>query len=152
MPTKQTTKTNEKEAPRRSGSAAVVKVGNLTRDPELRFGEKGTAFTSFGLAVNKPKVPGDWRGEKETTFYDVVCFGTLAEHTAECLTKGARVIVTGRPEVETYTAKDGTQKERKRILADALGPELRWDTVIVQRVTRTKPDASEGAKDQEEDF
>ena len=94
MPTKSAA-TTRSDPPARN-TESVTKVGNLTKDPELRFGaEKGTPFTSFGLAVNTPKVPGEWSGDQRTDFYDVVCFGTLAEHAAESLSKGARMLVTG---------------------------------------------------------
>jgi single-strand DNA-binding protein len=130
---------------------SVTKVGNLTKDPELRFGsEKGTPFTSFGLAVNTPKVPGQWSGDQRTEFYDVVCFGTLAEHAAESLSKGARVVVTGRAEVDRYQSEDGIQRERKRIVAEALGPDLRWATVDVHRSASSKTAGSASASNEGE--
>jgi single-strand DNA-binding protein len=133
--------------------ALVSKVGNLTRDPELRHGkESGTPFVSVSLAVNTPKTPGDWAGEQETTFYDVTAFGSLAEHAATCLTKGIRVLVIGRPEVERYTAEDGTERERKRIIADALGPDLRWATVKIARATQRTEVAAPTVSDDEEPF
>ncbi len=145
MPTRKTTTDAPKDTtvagPERP--ASVTKIGNLTRDPELRFGkDKGTPFSSFGLAVNEPKIPGDWSGEQLTDFYEVTCFGSLAEHAAECLSKGIRVVVTGRPEVEHYAAEDGTERERKRILANGLGPDLRWATVEVHRATKSRPAAT----------
>ena len=131
---------------------SVTKVGNLTKDPELRFGaEKGTPFTSFGLAVNTPKVPGEWSGDQRTDFYDVVCFGTLAEHAAESLSKGARVLVTGTAWSWTsYECDDGTEHERKRIVASALGPDLRWATVEISRTASTKRPAPAEVSDGEE--
>ena len=120
--------------------ASVTKTGNLTREPELGFGkEKGTPFCRFGLAVNEPTIPGNWAGEQRTDFYEVTCFGSLAEHAAECLSKGTRVVVTGRPELERYAADDGTERERKRILATALGPDLRWATVEIHRAVKSRP-------------
>jgi single-strand DNA-binding protein len=143
MPTR---KKQSKEAKATDGGQAnpdlpssVTKIGNLTRDPELRLGkEKGTPFSSFGLAVNEPKVPGDWAGEQRTDFYEVTCFGSLAENVAECLSKGVRVVVTGRPELEHFAADDGTEQERKRILANGLGPDLRWATAEVHRAQKTR--------------
>jgi single-strand DNA-binding protein len=134
------TPTAQREDPAPELPASVTKIGNLTRDPELRLGkEKGTPFSSFGLAVNEPKVPGDWAGEQRTDFYEVTCFGSLAEHVAECLTKGVRVVVTGRPEIEHFAADDGTEQESKRILANGLGPDLRWATVDVHRAQKNRP-------------
>ena len=68
---------------RRSRTHSPLPRWDTIRDPELRFGaEKGTPFTSFGLAVNTPKVPGEWSGEQRTDFYDVgVFFGTLGWST-----------------------------------------------------------------------
>ena len=149
MPAKSTATT--KSDPPEPNTQSVTKVGNLTKDPELRFGaEKGTPFTSFGLAVNSPKVPGEWSGEQRTDFYDVVCFGTLAEHAAESLSKGARVLVTGRPELDRYESDDGTEHERKRIVASALGPDLRWVTVEVRRTAsprKTDPGVVRGGEE-----
>jgi single-strand DNA-binding protein len=114
----------------------VCKVGNLTRDPELRFSEKGTVFSRFAIAVSQPVTPGDWAGERSTEFYEVTAFGSLAEHVAESLRKGDRAVVSGRPELESFTAKDGTEKTQKRILAEAVGAELRFATCSVTRATR----------------
>ncbi|MGA8725438.1 MAG: single-stranded DNA-binding protein [Acidimicrobiales bacterium] len=138
MPTRKQSKTNETTdtETKADRAANVTKIGNLTRDPMLRFGkDSGKPFASFGLAVNEPKVPGDWAGDQRTDFYEVTCFGSLAEHVAESLTKGTRVVVTGRPELEHFAADDGTQRERKRILANGLGPDLRWAVADVRRTS-----------------
>ena len=127
------------------------RVGNLTKDPDLRVGKTGTLYTSFGLAVNTPKVAGQWKGQQRTDFYDVVCFGTLAQHAAASLSKGVRVVVCGRSEVEHYTADDGTQRERKRIVAEALGPDLRWATATIHK-TPSRPATSEEAAGELEVF
>jgi single-strand DNA-binding protein len=157
MPTrKQESKKSKKEAStaEREESvselpASVTTIGNLTRDPELRLGkEKGTPFLSLGLAVNEPKVPGDWAGEQRTDFYDVTCFGSLAENVAECLTKGVRVVVTGRPEVEHFAADDGTQQVRKRILANGIGPDLRWAIVDIRRAQKARSASTPVAVDE----
>ena len=120
--------------------AKVTKVGNLTRSPELGFGkDSGTAFVRFGLAVEVPVQAGNWSGERRTEFYEVTAFGTLAEHIAECLAKGTRVVVTGRPELDHWNGKDGTARTTKRILADAVGPDLRWATAGVTKAVRERP-------------
>jgi single-strand DNA-binding protein len=131
-----TTDTTEAAEPERTVDAKgqVSKVGNMTKEPELRFGQdKGTPFCRFGLATETPKVPGQWSGERVTEFYDVTCFGSLAEHVAE-LDKGTRVLVIGRGEVEHWTDNDGNERMSKRIVADACGPDLRWATADVQKV------------------
>lgn len=117
--------------------AKVVKVGNITRDPQLGFGkDSGKPFARFGIAVNYPKVKGDWAGEQVSEFYEVSCFGSLAEHVAECLVKGHRVVVTGRPEVDEWTDKGGEARTTKRIVAEAVGAELRFVTVEIKKVPR----------------
>ena len=114
-------------------------TGNLTRDPELRFSAKGTAWCSVGLAVT-PRVrddDGTW-ADGETTFYELVTFGDLAEHVAE-LVKGTRVIAAGKLETETWTAKDGTERETVKLLADEVGASLRYASVDVRRTSRKGP-------------
>ena len=139
------------EAPTRVQHRTLV--GNLTRDPELRFSAKGTAWCTVGLAVT-PRVrddDGNW-SDGETAFYDLVTFGDLAEHVAE-LAKGTRVIAYGRVETETWTAKDGTERETVKLLADEVGPSLRYASVEVHRTARRGPaertTADDGAYDEE---
>lgn len=125
-------------------------TGNLTRDPELRFSAKGTAWCSVGLAVT-PRVrddDGTW-ADGETTFYELVTFGDLAEHVAE-LVKGTRVIASGKLETETWTAKDGTERETVKLLADEVGASLRYATVDVRRTSR-KPPAEHADDDYDEE-
>jgi len=124
----------------------VTKVGNLCADPELRFAASGKPYCRLRIAVSTPVKPGDWAGERKTTFYDVTAFGTLAENAAESLHKGDRVFVTGRGEVRTWTGDDGVERTGKGILADALGPDLRFATVEVQKAHQAgSPAAGDGA-------
>jgi len=118
--------------------ARVAKVGNITRTPELGYGQgSGKAYARFGIAVNKPKVKGDWAGEQVTEFYEVSCFGSLAEHVAESLRKGQRVVVVGRGELEHWSGDDGTGRTTKKIVAEAVGPDLRFTAAIASAPTRT---------------
>ncbi|MGA2307376.1 MAG: single-stranded DNA-binding protein [Acidimicrobiales bacterium] len=130
----------------------TAKVGNVTRDPELRFGKSGIAFTTFGLA-HKPYVGRD-EPEPEVVFYEVVCFHTLAEHVAESILKGDRVVVVGRGELEHWTGKDGVERLTKKILADGCGPDLRFTAAEIQRAQRQEPAAvtSSGGGYDEEPF
>jgi single-strand DNA-binding protein len=128
-PTDEAHDTGERQLP-----SEITKVGNLTRDPERGFGkERGTPFVRFAIANNRPKVPGDWAGEMVTTFYDITAFGTLADNVADSLEKGDRVVVVGKPEVEKWTDNDGNARETRRIIATAIGAELRWATVTISR-------------------
>jgi len=111
----------------------VAKVGNLTREPELRFAPSGTAVVSTGLAVERPRVPGDWAGERVTEFYELTAFGSLGEHVVESLQKGSRVVVVGAAEVEHWVDREGKERTTKRIVANAIGPDLRWARATVER-------------------
>lgn len=131
--------------------ASVCKVGNVTRQPELAYSPKGTAYVRFGLAVT----PYRRRGElpADTSFYEVVAFGSLAENLAECVEKGARLVVSGRPEVEQVEAKDDPgPRTVKKIVADAIGPDLRFATVQITRREATAPPVAPPPDDEEEPF
>lgn len=129
------------ETPTRYGS----RVGNLTRDPVLRYSAKGSAWASCGLAVNRRKRNDDGTFEDlPTEFYDLVCFGDLAEHVAESLSKGDRVVVVGRLEEDRYSAQDGTERTTTKLVADDIGVSLRFATVSVERIERKAPAPSGG--------
>lgn len=115
----------------------VELVGNITRDPELRFIPSGMAVANFGLAVNRRwmnKQTNDW--EEQTSFFDVVCWGTLGENVTESLVKGARVIVTGRLEQRTWETQEGDKRSKVEVVADDVGPSLRWATAQVTKTER----------------
>lgn len=131
----------------------VAKVGNLTRDFEMHFAPTGTAYARSGLAVEVPKKAGDWAGERTTVFYELTVFGSLAEHAVESFGKGTRVLVIGNAEVETWAGDDGKERTTKRILANALGPDVRWATATVAKTTRRGPGADDGSvAEPDEDF
>jgi single-strand DNA-binding protein len=120
-----------------SGNNVSV-VGNITREPELRFTPSGQATTSFGLAANRRwqnRQTNEW--EEATSFFDVVCWRELAENVAESLEKGARVVVMGRLEQRTWETQEGDKRSKVEIVADEIGPSLRWATAQVQKAERT---------------
>jgi single-strand DNA-binding protein len=118
---------------------SVTLVGNLTRDPELRFTGGGRAVASFGIAVNRRyQVNGEW--QEQTSFFNVVAWGQLGENAAASLTKGARIIVSGRLEQREYQTQQGEKRTVVEINADEVGPSLRFATAQVERTSR----ASEG--------
>jgi len=147
-----TTATTEKPERHVEKRGEVVKVGNLTRDPELRYSASGTAVCSTGLAVERPKTPGDWAGERTVEFYEVSAFGSLGEHVAECLHKGVRVVVVGAAEVEHWTDKEGKPRTSKRVVANAIGPDLRWARATVERVERSTSISNNGKAEEGEPF
>jgi len=138
-------RTAEPASPARTGPS-VAKVGNLTRDPELRFSATGTAFTRFGLAYRPWTRKGE--PEAETTFYEVVSFGSLAEHVAESLRKGQRVVVVGRGEIDAWTDAEGTERTTKKIVAEAVGPDLRFETATVSTARRSAAGSIDDAPDE----
>ncbi len=119
--------------------STITIVGNLARDPELRFTPSGQAVVSFGVAVNRRwqnKTTQEW--EEQVSFVDVTAWGTLGENVSESLEKGSRVIVTGRIEQQTWEDKDGGGKRSKlQIVADSVGADLRWATCVVTKTERT---------------
>jgi single-strand DNA-binding protein len=114
----------------------VTVVGNITRDPELRFTTGGRAVASFGIAVNRRyQVNNEW--QEQTSFFDVVAWAQLGENAAASLTKGARVIVNGRLEQRSWDTQDGEKRTKIEIIADEIGPSLRWATAQVERTDRS---------------
>lgn len=119
---------------------SVVLVGNVTRDPELRFTPSGQATASFGLAVNRRwqnRQTQAW--EEAVSFFDVVCWREMAENVSESITRGSRVIVTGRLEQRSWETPDGEKRSRIEVIADELGPSLRWATAQVAKNERRGP-------------
>lgn len=115
-----------------------TQVGNLTADPKLQRSARGTPYCRMRLAVSVPVTHGDWGSGRSTRYFDVTAFGTLAEHCAQSLHRGDRVVVAGRTETRTWTGNDGTERTETVILAEALGPDLRWATATLERVARVK--------------
>ena len=141
------TDNDTKQAGRRTEKkGAVDKVGNLTKDPELAFAANGMAYSRFDLAVERPVKAGDWAGERITEFYRCTAFRSLAENVVESLAKGSRVIVIGDAQLEYWTDKEGKEHADKVILANAVGPDLRFATVEIQKVSRSGPKTAEGSE------
>jgi single-strand DNA-binding protein len=113
----------------------VTLVGNITRDPELRFTQGGQAVASFGLAVNRRyQQNGEW--QEKTSFINITAWGQLGENAASSLQKGSRVIVNGRLEQREYETRDGDKRNVVEVVADEIGPSLRWATAQVERNDR----------------
>jgi single-strand DNA-binding protein len=112
-------------------------TGNLTREPEIRYTKEGQANTLLGVAVNRRWQDRETREWTESTsFFDVVCWRELAENVALSLAKGMRVVVTGRLEQRSWETEDGERRSKVEIVADEIGPSLRFATAEVQRVER----------------
>jgi single-strand DNA-binding protein len=119
-----------------SGNNVTV-VGNATRDPELRFTPSGQAVATFGLAVNRRwqnRQTQEW--EEATSFFDVTCWQQMAENVSESVQKGTRVIVTGRLDQRSWETEQGEKRSKIEIVADEVGPSLRYATAAVQKNER----------------
>ena len=107
-------------------TAQVTIIGNLTKDPELRFTPSGDAVASMRVAVNERIKDGaEWK-DGEPSFYEVKVWRKLAEQAGELLQKGQRVVVVGKMKIETYTTKDGEQRSSTVITADEIGESIRF--------------------------
>ena len=96
-------------------------VGNLGRDPEMRYTPSGKAVTNFSIAVNTRWTNGDGTNAERATWYKVACWGKLAEVTNEYLAKGRKVlVVASRIEAEAYIDKEGEPRAALRVTADAV--------------------------------
>ncbi|MBA3282829.1 MAG: single-stranded DNA-binding protein [Acidimicrobiia bacterium] len=116
----------------------VTLVGNVTRDPELRYTPSGQTVATFGLAVNRRwqnRQTQEW--EEQVSFFDIKSWAGLAENVAESVQKGTRVIVTGRLEQRSWETDNGDKRSKVEVVADEIAPSLRWATAQVQKIERS---------------
>ena len=126
----------------------ITLVGNLTRDPEIRYTKDGQASVTLGVAVNRrwqDRETHEW--EEATSFFDVVCWRDLAENVAMSLTKGVRVMVAGRLEQRSWETELGERRSKVEIVADEIGPSLRFATAEIHRIERSGAGAMGDAAD-----
>src|SRR3954447_8285256 len=119
---------------------SITVVGNITRDPEMRFTPSGVSKVTFGVAVNRSwrnQQSNEW--EEQTSFFNVVCWRELADNVGASLKKGTRVVVTGRLEQRSWETDQGEKRSVTEIVADEVGPSLRFATAEVHRVERSGP-------------
>ncbi|CAN5173862.1 single-stranded DNA-binding protein [soil metagenome] len=115
----------------------VTVVGNLTRDPELRYTPSGQTIATFGLAVNRRwqnRQTQEW--EEQNSFFDIKAWANLAENVAESIQRGTRVVVTGRLEQRSWETDNGDKRSKVEVVADDIAPSLRWATAQVQKIDR----------------
>jgi single-strand DNA-binding protein len=125
-------------------TTTITLIGNLTREPEIRYTREGQATTTLGVAVNRrwqDRSTKQW--EESVSFFDVVCWRELAENAALSLVKGMRVVVTGRLEHRSWENGEGDHRSKVEVVADDLGPSLRFATAEVQRNERRGAEAEE---------
>ncbi|WP_229068997.1 single-stranded DNA-binding protein [Actinoplanes sp. DH11] len=120
----------------------ITVVGNLTDDPELRFLPNGTAMAKFTVA-STPRVmdreSGQWK-DGEALFLTCTAWRDLAEHLAESLAKGTRVVVQGRLKLSRWETPEGEKRSAHQVDVDEIGPSLRFATAKVVKATRAKAD------------
>jgi single-strand DNA-binding protein len=119
---------------------SITISGNITREPEMRYTPSGISKVTFGVAVNR-----SWRNqqsqewEEQTSFFNVVAWRQLAENASASLTKGSRVVVSGRLEQRSWETEQGEKRSIVEIVADDIAPSLRFATAEVHKVERSGP-------------
>jgi single-strand DNA-binding protein len=126
-------------------------VGNLVEDPELRFTNTGIAVANMRVAVTQRiQQDGEWR-DGETSFLKVNIWRGQAEHLADSLSKGDRVMVTGRLRQRSWETPEGERRSVTEVEADEVGASLKWATAKVERAQeRGASDRSQGRERQAE--
>ncbi len=122
----------------------ITIVGNLTREPELRFTTTGIATCGFGVAVNRRYMQNNEWVDAPTNFFNVTVWGQFGENVATSLNKGDRVIIKGRLDFRKYTNKDGVEVATHDVVADEVAASLKFATASMTRTQRTNTDGSQG--------
>ncbi|MBF4461112.1 MULTISPECIES: single-stranded DNA-binding protein [unclassified Rathayibacter] len=130
-----------------AGETIITVVGNLTSDPELRYTQNGLAVANFTIASTPrtfDRQANDWK-DGEALFLRASVWREFAEHVAGSLTKGSRVIATGRLKQRSYETKEGEKRTSIELEIDEIGPSLRYATA---QVTRASGGAAGGGRGQ----
>jgi single-strand DNA-binding protein len=119
----------------------ITIVGNVTREPELRFTASGRSQLTIGLAVNHRYPdrgrPGEW--VEEVSFVNVVCWADLAENVSASVQKGSRLLVMGRLNQRSWETENHEKRSVVEVIAEEVGPSLRWATAQISRTERKGP-------------
>lgn len=118
-----------------AGETIITVVGNLTADPELRYTQGGLAVANFTIASTPrtfDRQANEWK-DGEALFLRASCWREFAEHVAGSLTKGSRVIATGRLKQRSYETKEGEKRTSMELEIDEIGPSLRYATASITR-------------------
>jgi single-strand DNA-binding protein len=122
-----------------AGDTTITVIGNLTDDPELRFTPSGAAVAKFRVASTPrfmDRQSGEWK-DGEPLFLACNIWRDAAEHVAESLQRGTRVIVTGRLRQRSYETREGEKRTVIELEVDEIGPSLRYATAKVQKMARS---------------
>lgn len=116
----------------------VTLIGNVTREPEIRFTKSGTALAKFGLAHNERrfnKESNDW--DEQVHFFDIACWKSLAENVGKSISKGDRIVVVGRLDHQTWESEEGDKRSKVEIVANEVSPSLMWAEVTISKNERS---------------
>jgi len=122
-----------------AGDTFITVIGNLTADPELRFTQSGAAVANFTVASTPrtfDRQSGEWK-DGEALFLRCNIWRQSAENVAESLTRGARVIVSGRLKQRSFETREGEKRTVVELEVDEIGPSLRYATAKVTRASRS---------------
>ncbi|WIM86708.1 single-stranded DNA-binding protein [Candidatus Mycobacterium wuenschmannii] len=122
-----------------AGDTVITVIGNLTADPELRFTPSGAAVANFTVASTPrqfDRQTNEWK-DGEALFLRCSIWREAAENVAESLTRGARVIVSGRLKQRSFETKEGEKRTVVELEVDEIGPSLRYATAKVNKASRS---------------
>lgn len=139
----------------------VILIGNLTRDPELRYTPEGVAVCTFGVATNRSWLTSDGQKKEEVQYHRIVAWQKLAELCAKILIKGKKVYLEGRITYRTYTGKDNQEKNITEIVLDdfvSFDNRSKKEEAVVDVETKEKPNSetqqedNKKEKEQQDDY
>ena len=130
-----------------AGDTIITVIGNLTADPELRFTSSGAAVANFTVASTPrtfDRASGEWK-DGEALFLRCNIWRQAAENVAESLTRGSRVIVSGRLKQRSFETREGEKRTVVELEVDEIGPSLRYATAKVNKISRSESGGGGGA-------
>jgi len=133
-----------------AGETIITVVGNLTGDPELRYTQNGLAVANFTIASTPrtfDRASNDWK-DGDALFLRASVWREFAEHVAGSLTKGSRVVATGRLRQRSYETKEGEKRTSIELEVDEIGPSLRYATAQVTRAASARGGQPAGGGDE----
>ena len=125
----------------------VQLIGNLTRDPEMRYTPQGTAVCTFGVATNRQWTTDAGEKKDEADFHNIVAWSKLAEICAQLLKKGRKVYVEGRLQTRSWQAQDGTQRQRTEVVInDMIILDKKEETPVAEEVPEVQVEEKQKKK------
>src|SRR6476661_813307 len=129
-----------------AGETVITVVGNLTSDPELRYTQNGLAVANFTIASTPrtfDRASNEWK-DGDPLFLRASVWRDFAEHVAGSLTKGSRVVATGRLKQRSYETNEGEKRTSMDLEIDDIGPSLRYATAQITRTSSSRDSGSRG--------